>query len=130
MDLKRLLKIILLIVFIIITTTGAIGLIANLMEAVDKGFDTPMDPNCATLQQQGVTDIDCATYSSQLTGSIVGNVINAIIWFWILRRRKKRSTEPSPKSPYEIPTESRKKRQKKSESDFPDFDDGQGSIFS
>lgn len=130
MNSKRLLKIILLIVFIIITTTGAIGLIANLMEAVDKGFDTPMDPNCATLQQQGVTVEDCPTYSSEVRSAIVGNVMIAIIWFWILWRRKKRSTAPSPKSPYEIPTESRKKRQKKSESDFPDFDDGQGSIFS
>ena len=129
MNSKRLLKIILLIVFIIITTTGAIGLISNLIEAVDKGFDTPTDPLCATLQQQGAT-LDCPTYSSEVNGLIVINVINAIIWFWILRRRKKRSTEPSPKSPYEIPTESRKKRQKKSESDFPDFDDGQGSIFS
>tara|TARA_B100000427_G_scaffold189835_1_gene157752 strand:+ start:1642 stop:2034 length:393 start_codon:yes stop_codon:yes gene_type:complete len=130
MDLKRLLKIILLIVFVLITVFGVIGLIANLMEAYANGFDTPTDPLCATLQQQGATDIDCATYSSQLTGSIVGNVITAIIWFWILSRRKKRSTAPSPKSPYEIPTESRKKRQRKSESDFPDFDDGQGSIFS
>ena len=129
MNSKRLLKIILLIVFIIITTTGAIGLISNLFEAVDKGFDTPTDPLCATLQQQGAT-LDCPTYSSEVNGLIVINVINAIIWFWILRRRKKRSTEPSPKSPYEIPTESRKKRQRKSESDFPDFDDGQGSIFS
>ena len=129
MNSKRLLKIILLIVFIIITTTGAIGLISNLIEAVDKGFDTPTDPLCATLQQQGAT-LDCPTYSSEVNGLIVINVIIAIIWFWILRRRKKRSTEPSPKSPYEIPTESRKKRQKKSESDFPDFDDGQGSIFS
>ena len=129
MNSKRLLKIILLIVFIIITTTGAIGLISNLIEAVDKGFDTPTDPLCATLQQQGAT-LDCPTYSSEVNGLIVINVINAIIWFWILRRRKKRSTEPSPKSPYEIPTESRKKRQKKSESDFPDFDDGQGSILS
>lgn len=129
MNSKRLLKIILLIVFIIITTTGAIGLISNLIEAVDKGFDTPTDPLCATLQQQGAT-LDCPTYSSEVNGLIVINVINAIIWFWILRRRKKRSTEPSPKSPYEIPTESRKKRQRKSESDFPDFDDGQGSIFS
>ena len=129
MNSKRLLKIILLIVFIIITTTGAIGLISNLIEAVDKGFDTPTDPLCATLQQQGAT-LDCPTYSSEVNGLIVINVINAIIWFWILRRRKKRSTEPSPKSPYEIPTESRKKRQNKSESDFPDFDDGQGSIFS
>ena len=129
MNSKRLLKIILLIVFIIITTTGTIGLISNLIEAVDKGFDTPTDPLCATLQQQGAT-LDCPTYSSEVNGLIVINVINAIIWFWILRRRKKRSTEPSPKSPYEIPTESRKKRQKKSESDFPDFDDGQGSIFS
>ena len=129
MNLKRLLKIILLIVFIIITTSGAIGLIYGLIEAVDKGFDTPTDPLCATLQQQGAT-LDCPTYSSEVNGLIVINVINAIIWFWILRRRKKRSTEPSPKSPYEIPTESRKKRQRKSESDFPDFDDGQGSIFS
>ena len=100
-----------------------------MIEAVDKGFDTPTDPLCATLQQQGAT-LDCPTYSSEVNGLIVINVINAIIWFWILRRRKKRSTEPSPKSPYEIPTESRKKRQRKSESDFPDFDDGQGSIFS
>ena len=129
MDLKRLLKIILLIVFIIITTTGAIGLISGVIEAVDKGFDTPTDPLCATLQQQGAT-LDCPTYSSEVNGLIVINVINAIIWFWILRRRKKRSTAPSPKSPYEIPTESRRKRQSKSESDFPDFDDGQGSIFS
>ena len=129
MNSKRLLKIILLIVFIIITTTGAIGLISNLIEAVDKGFDTPTDPLCATLQQQGAT-LDCPTYSSEVNGLIVINVINAIIWFWILRRRKKRSTAPSPKSPYEIPTESRRKRQSKSESDFPDFDDGQGSIFS
>ena len=129
MNSKRLLKIILLIVFIIITTSGAIGLIYGLIEAVDKGFDTPTDPLCATLQQQGAT-LDCPTYSSEVNGLIVINVINAIIWFWILWRRKKRSTEPSPKSPYEIPTESRKKRQKKSESDFPDFDDGQGSIFS
>ena len=129
MNSKRLLKIILLIVFIIITTSGAIGLISGVIEAVDKGFDTPTDPLCATLQQQGAT-LDCPTYSSEVNGLIVINVINAIIWFWILRRRKKRSTEPSPKSPYEIPTESRKKRQKKSESDFPDFDDGQGSIFS
>ena len=129
MNSKRLLKIILLIVFIIITTSGAIGLISGVIEAVDKGFDTPTDPLCATLQQQGAT-LDCPTYSSEVNGLIVINVINAIIWFWILRRRKKRSTEPSPKSPYEIPTESRKKRQRKSESDFPDFDDGQGSIFS
>ena len=129
MNSKRLLKIILLIVFIIITTSGAIGLISGVIEAVDKGFDTPTDPLCATLQQQGAT-LDCPTYSSEVNGLIVINVIIAIIWFWILRRRKKRSTEPSPKSPYEIPTESRKKRQKKSESDFPDFDDGQGSIFS
>lgn len=129
MNSKRLLKIILLIVFIIITTTGAIGLISNLIEAVDKGFDTPTDPLCATLQQQGAT-LDCPTYSSEVNGLIVINVIIAIIWFWILWRRKKRSTAPSPKSPYEIPTESRKKRQRKSESDFPDFDDGQGSIFS
>ena len=129
MDLKRLLKIILLIVFIIITTSGAIGLIYGLIEAVDKGFDTPTDPLCATLQQQGAT-LDCPTYSSEVNGLIVINVIIAIIWFWILWRRKKRSTAPSPKSPYEIPTESRKKRQRKSESDFPDFDDGQGSIFS
>ena len=129
MDLKRLLKIILLIVFIIITTSGAIGLISGVIEAVDKGFDTPTDPLCATLQQQGAT-LDCPTYSSEVNGLIVINVIIAIIWFWILWRRKKRSTAPSPKSPYEIPTESRKKRQRKSESDFPDFDDGQGSIFS
>ena len=129
MNSKRLLKIILLIVFIIITTTGAIGLISNLIEAVDKGFDTPTDPLCATLQQQGAT-LDCPTYSSEVNGLIVINVIIAIIWFWILWRRKKRSTAPSPKSPYEIPTESRRKRQSKSESDFPDFDDGQGSIFS
>ena len=129
MNSKRLLKIILLIVFIIITTTGAIGLISNLIEAVDKGFDTPTDPLCATLQQQGAT-LDCPTYSSEVNGLIVINVINAIIWFWILWRRKKRSTAPSPKSPYEIPTESKRKRQSKSESDFPDFDDGQGSIFS
>ena len=129
MDLKRLLKIILLIVFIIITTSGAIGLIYGLIEAVDKGFDTPTDPLCATLQQQGAT-LDCPTYSSEVSGLIVTNVIFAIIWFWILWRRKKRSTAPSPKSPYEIPTESRRKRQSKSESDFPDFDDGQGSIFS
>ena len=129
MDLKRLLKIILLIVFIIITTSGAIGLIYGLIEAVDKGFDTPTDPLCATLQQQGAT-LDCPTYSSEVNGLIVINVIIAIIWFWILWRRKKRSTAPSPKSPYEIPTESKRKRQSKSESDFPDFDDGQGSIFS
>ena len=129
MDLKRLLKIILLIVFIVITTTSVIGLISGLIEAVDKGFDTPTDPLCATLQQQGAT-LDCPTYSSEVNGLIVINVIIAIIWFWILWRRKKRSTAPSPKSPYEIPTESRKKRQRKSESDFPDFDDGQGSIFS
>ena len=129
MNSKRLLKIILLIVFIIITTSGAIGLISGVIEAVDKGFDTPTDPLCATLQQQGAT-LDCPTYSSEVNGLIVINVINAIIWFWILRRRKKRSTEPSPKSPYEIPTESKRKRQSKSESDFPDFDDGQGSIFS
>ena len=129
MNSKRLLKIILLIVFIIITTTGAIGLISNLIEAVDKGFDTPTDPLCATLQQQGAT-LDCPTYSSEVNGLIVINVIIAIIWFWILWRRKKRSTAPSPKSPYEIPTESKRKRQSKSESDFPDFDDGQGSIFS
>ena len=129
MNSKRLLKIILLIVFIIITTTGAIGLISGVIEAVDKGFDTPTDPLCATLQQQGAT-LDCPTYSSEVSGLIVINVIFAIIWFWILWRRKKRSTAPSPKSPYEIPTESRRKRQSKSESDFPDFDDGQGSIFS
>ena len=129
MNSKRLLKIILLIVFIIITTTGAIGLISGVIEAVDKGFDTPTDPLCATLQQQGAT-LDCPTYSSEVNGLIVINVIFAIIWFWILWRRKKRSTAPSPKSPYEIPTESRRKRQSKSESDFPDFDDGQGSIFS
>ena len=129
MNSKRLLKIILLIVFIIITTSGAIGLISGVIEAVDKGFDTPTDPLCATLQQQGAT-LDCPTYSSEVNGLIVINVIIAIIWFWILWRRKKRSTAPSPKSPYEIPTESRKKRQRKSESDFPDFDDGQGSIFS
>jgi len=129
MNSKRLLKIILLIVFIIITTSGAIGLISGVIEAVDKGFDTPTDPLCATLQQQGAT-LDCPTYSSEVNGLIVINVINAIIWFWILWRRKKRSTAPSPKSPYEIPTESKRKRQSKSESDFPDFDDGQGSIFS
>ena len=129
MNSKRLLKIILLIVFIIITTSGAIGLISGVIEAVDKGFDTPTDPLCATLQQQGAT-LDCPTYSSEVNGLIVINVIIAIIWFWILWRRKKRSTAPSPKSPYEISTESRKKRQRKSESDFPDFDDGQGSIFS
>ena len=129
MNSKRLLKIILLIVFIIITTSGAIGLIYGLIEAVDKGFDTPTDPLCATLQQQGAT-LDCPTYSSEVNGLIVINVIIAIIWFWILWRRKKRSTAPSPKSPYEIPTESKRKRQSKSESDFPDFDDGQGSIFS
>jgi hypothetical protein len=129
MNSKRLLKIILLIVFIIITTSGAIGLISGVIEAVDKGFDTPTDPLCATLQQQGAT-LDCPTYSSEVNGLIVINVIIAIIWFWILWRRKKRSTAPSPKSPYEIPTESKRKRQSKSESDFPDFDDGQGSIFS
>lgn len=129
MNSKRLLKIILLIVFIIITTSGAIGLISGVIEAVDKGFDTPTDPLCATLQQQGAT-LDCPTYSSEVNGLIVINVIFAIIWFWILWRRKKRSTAPSPKSPYETPTESRRKRQSKSESDFPDFDDGQGSIFS
>ena len=129
MDLKRLLKIILLIVFIVITTTSVIGLISGVIEAVDKGFDTPTDPLCATLQQQGAT-LDCPTYSSEVNGLIVINVIIAIIWFWILWRRKKRSTAPSPKSPYEIPTESKRKRQSKSESDFPDFDDGQGSIFS
>jgi hypothetical protein len=129
MNSKRLLKIILLIVFIIITTSGAIGLISGVIEAVDKGFDTPTDPLCATLQQQGAT-LDCPTYSSEVNGLIVINVITAIIWFWILWRRKKRSTAPSPKSPYEIPTESKRKRQSKSESDFPDFDDGQGSIFS
>ena len=129
MNSKRLLKIILLIVFIIITTSGAIGLISGVIEAVDKGFDTPTDPLCATLQQQGAT-LDCPTYSSEVNGLIVIKVIFAIIWFWILWRRKKRSTAPSPKSPYEIPTESKRKRQSKSESDFPDFDDGQGSIFS
>ena len=130
MNSKRLLKIILLIVFIIITTTGAIGLISSLIEAVDKGFDTPTDPNCVTLQLQGVTVEDCPTYSSEVSGLIMINAINTIIWFGILWRRKKRSAAPSPKSPYEMSTESRKKRQKKSESDFPDFDDGQGSIFS
>ena len=130
MNSKRLLKIILLIVFIIITTTSVIGLISGVIEAVDKGFDTPTDPMCATLQQQGVTVEDCPTYSSEVRSAITGNVMIAIIWFWILWRRKKRSTAPSPKSPYEIPTESRKKRQRTSESDFPDFDDGQGSIFS
>ena len=129
MDLKRLLKIILLIVFIIITTSGAIGLIYGLIEAVDKGFDTPTDPLCATLQQQGAT-LDCPTYSSEVSGLIIINAINTIIWFGILWRRKKRSAAPSPKSPYEMSTESRKKRQRKSETDFPDFDDGQGSIFS
>ena len=118
-----------LAVLFLLTFAQVAWLIHDTVEAADKGFDTPTDPLCATLQQQGAT-LDCPTYSSEVNGLIVINVIIAIIWFWILWRRKKRATAPSPKSPYEIPTESKRKRQSKSESDFPDFDDGQGSIFS
>ena len=76
------------------------------------------------------TIVNLISYGLGLADGIRSAVIIAILCFWILWRRKKRPATPSPELPNERPKESRGKRQSSSEIDFPDFDDGQGSIFS
>ena len=118
---------------LLILTFSQIGmLISNIVEAADKGSDTPLDPNCVT---------DCATYSSQVTSGIVSCLIFAVIWIWIFRRRRKNrsSTETVVSEQEPIlenkPQEKRTSRSRKkpfddSENDLFGPDDEQGSIFS
>ena len=118
---------------LLILTFSQIGMsISNIVEAADKGADTPLDPNCVT---------DCATYSSQVTSGIVSCLIFAVIWIWIFRRRRKNrsSTETVVSEQEPIlenkPQEKRTSRSRKkpfddSENDLFGPDDEQGSIFS
>ena len=118
---------------LLILTFSQIGMsISNIVEAADKGSDTPLDPNCVT---------DCATYSSQVTSGIVSCLIFAVIWIWIFRRRRKNrsSTETVVSEQEPIlenkPQEKRTSRSRKkpfddSENDLFGPDDEQGSIFS
>ena len=121
-----------LALLLIVTFTSIVGLIGDIAEAADKGFDTLIDPSCIT---------DCATYSSQVTSGIVSCLIFAVIWIWIFRRRRKNrsSTETVVSEQEPIlenkPQEKRTSRSRKkpfddSENDLFGPDDEQGSIFS
>ncbi len=121
-----------LAVLFLLTFAQIAWLINDIVEAADKGFDTPLDSNCVT---------ECATYSSQVTSGITACVIFAVIWIWIFRRRRKnRSSGEMVSSEQESISgderqEKRSSRSRKepfddSENDLFGPDDGQGSIFS
>ena len=121
-----------LALLLIVTFTSIVGLIGDIAEAADKGFDTLIDPSCIT---------DCTAYSSQVATGIVACVVLAAVWIWIFRRRRKNrsstetvSSEQEPileNKPQEKRTSrSRKKPFNDSENDLFGPDDEQGSIFS
>ena len=121
-----------LALLLIVTFTSIVGLIGDIAEAADKGFDTLIDPSCIT---------DCTAYLSQVATGIVACVVLAAIWIWIFRRRRKNrsstetvSSEQEPileNKPQEKRTSrSRKKPFDDSENDLFGPDDEQGSIFS
>ncbi len=106
--------------------------ISYIVEAADKGFDTPLESNCVT---------DCATYSSQVTNQITSTVIFAFIWIWIFRRRRKNRSSGEMVSSEQESTSGDERQEKRtsrsrkepfddSENDLFGPDDGQGSIFS
>ena len=121
-----------LILLAIVTSTAIIGIFDEFTEAVDKGFDTPVDPRCIT---------DCATHSTNIATGAVWCGFLAIIWLWIFRRRRKKMNQSLTKTPprEQEPVLAKKSQRKKksreglfddSEDDFFGSDDGQGSIFS
>ena len=121
-----------LVLLLIVTFISIFGLISDIGEAADKGFDTPVNPSCVT---------DCVTYSSQVTSGISGCAIIAVIWIWINWRRRKNRSSGEKVSREQESTSGNKRQEKRtsrsrkdifddSENDLFGPDDGQGSIFS
>ena len=121
-----------LAVLFLLTFAQVAWLIRDIVEAADKGFDTPLESNCVT---------DCATYSSQVTSGIVACFIIAAIWIWIFRRRRKNRSSTETFSSEQESTSGNERQEKRSsrsrKEPFDDSgndpfgsDDEQGSIFS
>tara|TARA_E500000331_G_scaffold36397_1_gene30299 strand:+ start:744 stop:1130 length:387 start_codon:yes stop_codon:yes gene_type:complete len=121
-----------LAVLFILTFAQIAWLINDIVEAAEKGSDTPLNSNCVT---------DCATYSSQVTSGITACVIFAVIWIWIFRRRRKNRSSTETFSSEQESTSGNERQEKRSrrsrKEPFDDSgndpfgsDDEQGSIFS